>query len=207
MATEQRNAAALDFFAAVRNRRSIYAISKESTIPDHRIQEVLEEAVKLTPSSFNSQSARVVLLLGSKHDKLWDIAEQVLKAIVPEDQFPSTREKMQGFRQGYGTVLFFEEMKVIESFQAKYPTYQDRFPVWSQQSNGMLQYVVWTALEAEGLGASLQHYNPLIDEQVKAEWSIPESWQLIAQMPFGKPVSPAGDKEFQPISERLKVFK
>ena len=30
----------------------------------------------------------------------------------------------------------------------------------------MLQLVVWTALEAEGLGATLQHYNPLIDDEV-----------------------------------------
>ena len=29
---------------------------------------------------------------------------------------------------------------------------------------GMLQLAVWTALAEKGLGASLQHYNPLIDD-------------------------------------------
>ena len=59
--------------------------------------------------------------------------------------------------------------------------------------------VVWAALEAEGLGASLQHYNPLIDDEVKKEWNIPGNWKLIAQMPFGNPTSPPGEKEFQPL--------
>lgn len=71
----------------------------------------------------------------------------------------------------------------------------------------MLQLVVWTALENEGLGASLQHYNPIIDEEVKKQWNIPESWKLIAQMPFGKPASEPKEKQFQPLEERVKVFK
>ncbi len=196
-----------DFLAAIKNRRTLYAISKPSPIPDSRIQEIVEEAVLHTPSSFNSQSGRAVVLFGQHHDKLWDITTDVLKAIVPPDQFQSTQDKMNSFRAGHGTVLFFEDFKPIEQLQQKFAAYQDRFPVWSQHSSGMLQLVVWTALEAEGLGASLQHYNPLIDEKVKAEWKLPESWQLIAQMPFGTPTAPAGDKEFQPISERVKVFK
>lgn len=71
----------------------------------------------------------------------------------------------------------------------------------------MLQFVIWTALENEGLGASVQHYNPLIDEKVKTSWIIPQSWKLIAQMPFGKPTAPAGEKEFKPLEERIKVSK
>jgi predicted oxidoreductase (fatty acid repression mutant protein) len=196
-----------DFFAAIKNRRTLYGISKESPISDSRIQEIVEEAVLHTPCSFNSQSGRAVVLFGQQHDKLWEITTNVLKAIVPADQFQATQDKMNSFRVGHGTVLFFEEMKAVEELQRNFPSYQDRFPIWSQHSNGMLQLVIWTALEAEGLGASLQHYNPLIDEKVRAEWKLPESWQLIAQMPFGTPTAPAGDKEFQPISERVKIFK
>lgn len=196
-----------DFLAAVKERRTFYAISKDTTVTDERILEIIKEAVKYTPSAFNSQSARVVVLLGSHHNKLWDFTRDVLRAIVPANQFESTDQRIGGFQSGYGTVLFFEDYKVVESMQANYAAYQDRFPIWSHQSSGMLQYVIWTALEIEGLGASLQHYNPLIDEKVKAEWKIPESWQLIAQMPFGKPTSAPGEKEFQPLEERVKVFK
>ena len=71
----------------------------------------------------------------------------------------------------------------------------------------MLQYIVWTALSNEGLGATLQHYNPLINAQVAAAWNVPESWTLVAQMPFGKPAAPAGDKTFEPVEDvRFKVF-
>lgn len=71
----------------------------------------------------------------------------------------------------------------------------------------MLQLVIWTALEMEGLGASLQHYNELIEGDIKNQWSIPSSWKLIAQMPFGKATAEAGEKQFQPLETRIKVFK
>ncbi|MCG7376725.1 MULTISPECIES: nitroreductase family protein [Paenibacillus] len=196
------------FFDALKNRRSYYGISKESTISDAKIQEIVEEAVKYTPTSFNSQTSRAVVLLGEQHDKLWNHTEEILREVVGnEEAFKSTAEKMAGFRSGYGTVLFFEDNNVIAQLQQNFAAYADNFPIWANQSNGMLQLVIWTALEQEGLGASLQHYNPLIDEKVKQEWNIPENWRLIAQMPFGKPTATPGEKEFQPIEERVKVHK
>ncbi|ADM69860.1 hypothetical protein GMA19_02044 [Paenibacillus polymyxa E681] len=199
---------AKDFFTALKDRRSYYGISKEQVISDQRIQEIVEEAVKYTPTSFNSQTSRAVVLLGEHHDKLWNITEDILREVVGnEEQFKSTAEKMNGFRSGYGTVLFFEDNNVVAGLQQQFEAYADNFPIWSNQSNGMLQLVVWTALEQEGLGASLQHYNPLIDEKVKNQWNIPEHWKLIAEMPFGKPTFQPGEKEFQPVEERVKTFK
>lgn len=196
-----------DFYAAVAERRTFYEISKEAVASDEKIKEIIEYAVTHTPSAFNSQSARVVLLLEKHHDKLWDITKDALRKIVPADQFTSTEEKINSFRNGYGTVLFFEDSSIIESLQEQFALYKDNFPVWSQQSSGMHQYVVWTALEIEGFGASLQHYNELIEAEVKKEWSIPSNWKLIAQMPFGKPTAQPGEKDCQPLEERIKVFK
>lgn len=196
-----------DFYTAIEERRSIYGISKEAVVSDERIKEVINHAVKHTPSSFNSQSARVVVVLNEQHDKLWNITKETLRNIVPADQFSSTEEKMNAFGSGYGTVLFFEDQEVIKSLQEQFALYKDNFPIWSQHSSGMLQYVIWTSLELEGFGATLQHYNPLIDDEVRKEWDIPSSWKLIAQMPFGKPTAPAGDKEFKPLEERVKFFK
>lgn len=42
-----------DFYSAIKERRSIYGISKEATVSDERIQEVIDQAVKYTPSWFN----------------------------------------------------------------------------------------------------------------------------------------------------------
>ena len=196
-----------DFYTAVADRRSFYAISKDKVTTDEVIKEVIEQAVKNTPSPFNSQSARVVLLLEKHHDKLWDITKESLRKIVPADKFGETEDKINSFRNGYGTVLFFEDAAVTQSLQSQFPLYADNFPVWSQQSSGMHQYVIWTALEIEGYGASLQHYNQLIEEEVKKEWNVPSNWKLIAQMPFGKPTARPDEKQFLPLEDRIKVFK
>ena len=196
-----------NFFTAVADRRSYYGISKEKVVSDDRINEIIEHAVKHTPSSFNSQSARIVLLLGDHHDKLWDITKENLRKIVPADQFSSTEDKINSFKSGYGTVLFFEDNSVVESLQQQFALYKDNFPIWSQQSNGMHQFVIWTSLEIDGFGVSLQHYNEIIESDVKKEWSIPENWKLIGQMPFGKPTAEPKEKEFQPLENRIKIFK
>jgi len=196
-----------DFYTAMKERRSIYGISKETTVSDERIQEVIKEAVKYTPYAFNSQSGRVVVLFGENHDKLWDTTREELRKIVPEEHFSPTEEKVNSLRNGYGTVLFFEDMSVVESLQQQFPLYKDNFPTWSQESSGILQYVIWTSLEVEGLGVTLHHYTELIEDEVKKQWDIPNNWKLIAQMPFGKPIAPAGEKEFMSVDERIKVFK
>ena len=71
----------------------------------------------------------------------------------------------------------------------------------------MHQFVLWTALEAEGFGANLQHYQPPIESPLAKEYGLPEAWKLKSQLVFGKPTGgPAQEKTFKPIEERLKVF-
>jgi predicted oxidoreductase (fatty acid repression mutant protein) len=103
-------------------------------------------------------------------------------------------------------VLFFVNRASVSAMQEKFAIYADRFPTWATQSDGMHQYAIWTALEKEGLGANLQHYNPLIDQKVAATWGIDKDWELSAQLVFGTPIAPAGEKTFIDVKERLKVF-
>lgn len=197
-----------NFKEAVKNRRSIYQITNISPISDTEIEEIVNFAVTHVPSSFNSQSTRVVLLLGEQHKKLWEITKNILKEIVPPENFPATESKIDtSFAAGYGTILFFEDQETVENLQKSFPAYSDNFPKWSEQTSAMHQFAIWTMLEDAGLGASLQHYNPLIDKKVSNTWNIKPTWKLIAQMPFGKPLAPAGEKEFKPLSERVLVFK
>lgn len=93
------------YLAAVKERRSYYALEATSPISDSRIQEIIEETLLHTPSTFNSQSTRLVLLLSSEHVKLWgDIVKPAVKAVMPADFWPSTEEKLTGFQNSYGTV-------------------------------------------------------------------------------------------------------
>ena len=71
----------------------------------------------------------------------------------------------------------------------------------------MHQFVVWTALEAEGFGANLQHFNPPIDAKLAETYGLPGTWSLKSQLVFGKRIGgPAREKTFEPIEDRLKVF-
>ncbi len=193
---------------AIIKRRSIYGLKNGSPISDHDLKEILSIVLTNVPSAFNSQSARFVLLLNENHRKLWDITKEVLRTKLTENRMKATEEKIDtAFASGYGTILFFEDQEVIEKLQAQFPGYADNFPVWSAHSAGMHQFAVWTILADAGLGASLQHYNPLIDERVKREWNINPKWKLIAQMPFGMPTAEPGKKEVNPLDTRLLIFE
>lgn len=195
------------FQEAVTNRRTNYAIGKNIAVLPSQIIAVVEKMTKEVPSSFNMQSARVVVALNDNHDKIWQITKDTLHGIVPADKFAPTEAKIDSFAAGYGTILFFDETATVKKMQEDYALYADNFPIWAQQSNGMLQFAIWTALTNMGLGANLQHYNPLIDEKIKALFAVPASWKLIAQMPFGEPLKAPEPIEKMAINERVKIFK
>ena len=170
---------------AAETRRSIYALNKNLPVSNEEISEIVKHAVLHTPSSFNSQSTRIVVLFGEEHGKVWQFVEDALRAIVP---------------------LFFEDQNVVKGLQEQFPSYAANFPVWADHANAMTQYAIWTTLAAAGVGANLQHYNPLPDAAIAKEWNLPESWLLRAQMVIGGIEAPAGEKAFEPVENRLKVF-
>jgi hypothetical protein len=92
------------FFDAVKERRTYYQLNKEAPISDKQITDIAEKAVLHVPSSFNSQSTRLVVLLNKEHDTFWDYVLEVLKPMVPEEQFSGTQQKINGFKAAYGTV-------------------------------------------------------------------------------------------------------
>lgn len=187
-------------------RRSVYALGNELPVEPQAIVNMAERVLLHTPSAFNSQSSRLVVLFGAEHQRLWDIAEEKLRAAVGDGDFSGSKQKLDGFRAAAGTVLFYEDKNVTQSLQEQFALYADRFPVWAQQTSAMHQYAMWTELRTLNVGANLQHYNPLVDEDAAKAFSIPDSWELVAQMPFGNIVEPAGEKTYQPVSERMKVL-
>ncbi len=187
-------------------RRSIYALNDQLPLSPLALSEVIEEVVLNTPSAFNSQSSRLVVLLGPEHQKFWALVENALRKVVPPENFDATAVKLDGFRAGAGTVLFFEDELVIRELQERFPLYAASFPLYAEQTNAMHQYALWTALADNDIGANLQHYNPLVDAEVQKLWQLPSTWTLKAQLVFGGIKVPAGEKEFKPLNERLKFF-
>lgn len=189
-------------------RRSQYALGKNLPIPEAEVDALIRQTIRQAPSSFNSQSSRAVILFGAASEKLWkNITKEILRPMVPADAFASTDAKMDSFAAGAGTVLFYEDQDVIKSLQEKFPLYAANFPSFSEHSTGMAQFAVWTALAEVGIGASLQHYAPLIDAEVASTWDIPASWKLRAQMPFGSNEKPFGEKSFVADESRFKTIR
>ena len=193
--------------AIAETRRSIYMLNDQLPVSKDEVVKLVEHAVLHTPSSFNSQSSRLVVLFGEDHQKLWQITEDLLRAMVNDDEkFKSTADKMAMFKAGAGTILYFEDQSVVKGLQEQFPLYAHNFPVWAEHTSAMHQYAIWNALAALNIGANLQHYNGVIDEKVAETWNIDSNWKLIAQMVFGGITAPAGEKTFEPIEKRLKVY-
>ena len=187
------------------NRRSQYALGKNLPISESEVLEIIDNAVKYSPSAFNSQTAHAVVLLGDNHQKLWDITFEELGKFLPnEDVKTATKAKLDGFAAAYGTILFFEDHDVVKGLQEQFPSYADNFPIWSEQSTGIASFAVWNALAEAGVGANIQHYNPIIDERVAKEWNIPANLVLRAQMPFGEIVGKPAPIERK---SRVRVVK
>ena len=198
-----------NFASLAEKRRTSYTLGKTLPVSDDAVIGIITEAIRQAPSAFNSQSSRALILLGKEHEKFWELTREQLRKLVPADKFQPTSDKIDGFAAAAGSVLFFEDQDVVKGLQESFPSYADNFPVWSEHSTGIAQYAVWLALAEKGLGVNLQHYNPLVDADVQAEWNVPASWKLRAQLNFGS--IPAGtqaaDKSFIENDSRFIIAK
>jgi uncharacterized protein len=196
------------FVDLIHKRRTIYAIGRNVNQSPEYLADLIQQAIKQSPSSFNSQSSRAVILFSAEHEKFWNYVKAQLKAYAKDEASAlKTEAKMDSFIAGLGTVLFFEDQDVVKALQQQFPSYAENFPVWAEHSTAMAQFATWTALNSDGLGASLQHYNPIVDEQVHAEWSISQNWKLRAQLVFGSVEAAATEKTYIDDATRFKVFK
>ena len=195
-----------NFLKHIKTRRTIYAIGKNLSVDQGTIEQTIREAVKHSPSSFNSQTSRVVTLYGASHTKFWEIVRETLRKMVPAEAFANTSAKIDSFSAGFGTALFYEDQAVVKNLQEQFALYADNFPVWSEHSTAIAQFATWTALAEIGIGASLQHYNPIVDAEVAETFDIPSNWKLRAQLVFGSIEAEAGEKTFMDDAERFKTF-
>jgi predicted oxidoreductase (fatty acid repression mutant protein) len=135
-----------------RARRSIRALTNETKISDARIEELVSDVTLHTPSPFNVQSGRLVVLLKEEHQRLWDIAYEAASASVPQGVFEKMyKPRIAAFRAGYGTVsssffvlefktetwanlltihkvLFYEDPVPFKALEEKWPMLTQKFP-------------------------------------------------------------------------------
>lgn len=109
-AVEFKNPATTTLMELVKSRRTYYNLKAESPISDDAIDSIVRDSVLHVPSSFNTQTSRVVLLLKEEHKKVWDITLKVMEGLVaaghvPKEMFENnTKPKLESFKAAYGTV-------------------------------------------------------------------------------------------------------
>lgn len=188
-------------------RRSIYALGHTRIVTDFCLEDTLKDCLKNCPTPFNAQSARLVLLLNKKHLDFWNLVLEKVISTASIGKKESVKQKINSFAAAYGTILFFEDLSVLEQLQKDFPLYQKNMHDWTYEANGMLQYMIWQALAENEIGASLQHYNELIEDDVKKMLSLPDNWKILAQMPFGSIEKTPAEKTFLPLENRLMIFR
>lgn len=185
----------------LKNRRTYYNINKTLPVKEEKLIDFIKETTELVPDAFNMKSQRLTIFTGKRHDELWDTIFDIFNGKVK-------REKIDSFKNGYGTIIFSIYENVVKSKQEKYPTYADRISSWAEQANGMLQISIWEGLRELGIGASLQHYNPLIDKRVKEKFGLEDNYKILAQMVFGGIVEEPEAKEKETdIDMRVSIVK
>ena len=109
-------------------------------------------------------------------------------------------------KSGYQTRDMITKIQEDNQLKKDFPLYQNQFDMFADHSMGLLQGNIWNALAELKMGASLQHYNPLIDDEVKRQWEIPEYYRLTAQMVFGGIGSIPEPKEKMDADDRVIVY-
>ena len=196
----------MSYIDIIKSRRSIYDLNDQLPISEKVVINTIKHVIVESPTAFNMQSSHLVVLMNDEHSKLWHIFTDRLKKEVAEDKVTSTQAKMDMFSKAKGTILFFDDRHVIDQLKKDFPLYKDQFDMFADHSMGLLQGNIWNALAELKIGASLQHYNPLIDDEVKKQWNVPEYYHLTAQMVFGGIGSIPEPKEKLDADERVIVY-
>lgn len=192
----------MNLHEVVKKRRSI-----RNYLTDVDWEDIIEviELAQNTPSAFNMQCVRVVLAKEKAHAKIWEIVLSKVIPVTDPKNLDATKEKIKKLSSGAGTLLIYIDNEVVEGLANKFPLYATHFKQWAIEEVGMFQYLLWLGLTDKGYGASLQHYNPLIDDEIAIHFRLENDWKLVSQIPFGKPNESPQTKTLEPLDKILQI--
>lgn len=188
---------------SINHRRSITQLKTTVPFDKEVFSQMIQDVIKNTPSAFNSQSSAVLVIFEETHRQFWEVVRQRVNPLVSDEGAKNrTNQKIDGFKSGDGTVIFLENQTINQSLRERFPLYASSVDLWADQGQGFVQYGVWLALHEQGFGASLQHYNPLIDDYVYDNLSIDRHFKIVGQMPFGSFDDKPNPKKFIDLKQR-----
>lgn len=91
-----------DYLTAVKYRRTVYGLNDKAPVSDERILEIIREVALTSPSSYNTQPGRIVVLLGAAHKKLWDLISTIAVPMIKQHAGEDAANAMGGRFQSFG---------------------------------------------------------------------------------------------------------
>ena len=97
-------------------------------LSNQELIDTIQGAVLNTPTAFNSQTSRVVSCwMKNQMPSGMRLLIQSLKKVTPADAFEGTKERLKGFAQAKGTILFYEDQDVVKGSKSN-PTLCRKLP-------------------------------------------------------------------------------
>jgi uncharacterized protein len=102
------------------HRRSCYKLGSGCSIPQDELKQLLADCLNVVPSAFNTQTTRLVLLVGNHHQRLWEIVGSALEAKIGAERYAAgTDARIKSFAAAHGTIIFCDDPKAVEGLKVK----------------------------------------------------------------------------------------
>jgi predicted oxidoreductase (fatty acid repression mutant protein) len=168
------------YLSHIQRRRSVRKLTS-GPVTDEMIRNILE-AGRWSPSSNNSQPARIVVIK-ERQAEFWDFIANTLQQKLQGDQLDRALSRIPGYRSGIFTLVFYEDTTI--SNNPPFPGGAELWKNFATQALGIVQANVWNAIAAAGLAASNQHINLQIEDELRDFLDVPATWKSYAIFPVG----------------------
>ena len=192
------------YIDALKKRRTQYALGRNLSLSKEELIALVKDAVKHSPSSFNSQSSRALVLFGAESVKLWDLAIEAVRVARPKASTrpkPSSRASPPAPAPSCSSKTRTWSAACKRSSRCTPTTSRsgrNRLAAWPSCRSGPR----WpTPAWAPACSTTTRWSTPMW----RASGNIPASWKLRAQMPFGSNEAGFGEKAFMDDAERFRV--
>ncbi|CAI7427268.1 CGH_1_collapsed_G0041390.mRNA.1.CDS.1 [Saccharomyces cerevisiae] len=113
-----------NYLNAITNRRTIYNLKPElpQGVGLDDVKRTVHVILKNTPTAFNSQVNRAVIIVGDTHKRIWDAVASAMPTAEAKKRPESCRD------EAYGSVIFFTDEGPTEKLQRDFPALAAAFP-------------------------------------------------------------------------------
>ncbi len=193
----------LELVELLERRRSIRCLD-DGPFPSE-VAAQLADAVRLTPSAYNTPPWHVVIIHREKQP-FWSMIETCFRQGLEGERLDRYLDRLEGFRSGVGVALVFEDRAVFPVLKEAWSLTDAQAHAFVQQGLGMVQLSLWLTMTQVDLVTSLQHWEWLIEDHVAEFTGLPrDRYQLMAEMPFGYAAEHPRPVERIPV-ERVVTF-